>query len=279
MEKIDVVILWVDGSDPAWLAEYNKYAPVKKDIDNTINRYRDWDNLKYIFRGIEKFCPWVNVVHLVTWGHLPSWLNIEYKKLKVHTHHSIFHSATHLPVFNASAIELNLNGIPGLSEHFIYFNDDCFILKPLAVERFFKNNKPVDFLVEAIPRRGWLYNKLRKNNTWASMINNSVDAINTKFSKKQLLRKNKNFFYNDSYTLFDKVFNYLFSFSEKYVAFQHYHLPMPYCKKTFEYAWENFYDLVNKTSASRFREHDNVSQALLRYIHLASGEFYPKKDT
>ena len=75
--KIDFVMIWVDGNDPEWQKEKNKYDSSDEKGDNTIVRYRSWDNLQYWFRGIEKFAPWVNKVHFVTWGHLPPWLNKE----------------------------------------------------------------------------------------------------------------------------------------------------------------------------------------------------------
>ena len=55
---IDIVIPWVDGSDPEWQEEFRKYAAKEMGRDsNTEIRYRDWDNLQYLFRGIEKFAP------------------------------------------------------------------------------------------------------------------------------------------------------------------------------------------------------------------------------
>ena len=119
LNKIDVVITWVDGNDKAWQAEKEKYLPLRSDKV----RYRNWDNVQYIFRGIEKFMPWVNCVHFVTWGHLPKWMNTNYEKLHV-VNHKDFIPKEYLPTFNSNAIELNLHRIPGLSENFI--NTCCF---------------------------------------------------------------------------------------------------------------------------------------------------------
>ena len=102
-EKIDFVIMWVDGSDPKWLEEKNKYLDKKIDTSNAINRYRDMGVLKYWFRGVEKFAPWVNKIHFVTWGHVPSWLNTNNPKLNV-VKHEDFIPQKYLPVFNANAI-------------------------------------------------------------------------------------------------------------------------------------------------------------------------------
>ena len=82
--KIDFVIPWVDGSDEAWLSERRKYSPDKE--TGSTSRYRDWDNLQYWFRGVEKFAPWVNHVYFVTCGHIPKWLNLSNPKLTVIRH-------------------------------------------------------------------------------------------------------------------------------------------------------------------------------------------------
>ena len=82
-EKIDFVILWVDGSDPKWLDEKNKYS---NNQNNEINRFRDYETLNYLFRGIEEYASWVNKVFFITLGHLQKWLNTENKKLIIVKH-------------------------------------------------------------------------------------------------------------------------------------------------------------------------------------------------
>ena len=77
-EGIDFVITWVDGSDPVWQLEKKKTledSGMKAKTDDRKERYRDWDNLRYWFRGVEQFAPWVRKIHFVTWGHLPEWLD------------------------------------------------------------------------------------------------------------------------------------------------------------------------------------------------------------
>ena len=66
-DKIDIVIPWVDGNDIKWQNEKNKYKQKKDEKLNNSSRFRDWDNLQYIFRGIEKFMPWVNNIFFITW--------------------------------------------------------------------------------------------------------------------------------------------------------------------------------------------------------------------
>lgn len=61
---IDFIMIWVDGNDPEWQKEKRKYQPGDAADDREI-RYRDWDNLQYWFRAVEKFAPWVNPYHFV----------------------------------------------------------------------------------------------------------------------------------------------------------------------------------------------------------------------
>ena len=146
MEKIDFVLTWVDGSDPDWLAQRREYQP-GRGTDAGESRYRDWDNLQYWFRGVEKFAPWVNKIYFVTWGHVPKWLNTAHEKIQI-VKHEDFMAPAYLPTFNINSIELNLHRIKGLSEHFVFFNDDMFLIDSVKPEDFFKNGLPCDCCIE-----------------------------------------------------------------------------------------------------------------------------------
>ena len=88
-EPIDFVITWVDGNDPKWQEAKEKTLIAQGlggHIDGRKERYRDWDNLQYWFRGVEKYAPWVRKIHFVTWGHVPEWLNVDHPKLHIVKH-------------------------------------------------------------------------------------------------------------------------------------------------------------------------------------------------
>ena len=122
-DRIDIVIPWVDPSDPKWQMDRDKYSPrVTNEEDDREIRYRDWENLQFLFRGIEKYAPWVNKVHFITYGHLPKWLNVNAPKLNI-VKHEDYIPKEYLPLFSSHGIELNMHRIEGLSEKFIYFND------------------------------------------------------------------------------------------------------------------------------------------------------------
>lgn len=142
--KIDFVITWVDNSDPAWRESCQKHAKAQgRHIAVCSERYRDWDNLRYWFRGIEAFAPWVNKIHFVTCGHLPSWLNTQAPKLHI-VKHSDYMDERYLPTFSSHPIEFCMHKIEGLSDHFVYFNDDTFIIDNFT--GFYDHHLPQSFL-------------------------------------------------------------------------------------------------------------------------------------
>ena len=114
-QDIDFVITWVDGNDLEWKRE--KVARLgHTDMDISVNaddrkeRYRDWDNLRYWFRGVEKYAPWVHKIYFVTCGQKPDWLNENHDKL-VLVNHEDYIPHEYLPTFSANPIELNFHRI------------------------------------------------------------------------------------------------------------------------------------------------------------------------
>ena len=99
-----------------------------EDADQKIsaNRFRDNDELRYSLRSLEKYAPWIRKIFIVTNGQVPRWLNLEHPRVEVISHAMLFKNKSHLPTFSSPAIESHLHEIPGLSERFLYFNDDVF---------------------------------------------------------------------------------------------------------------------------------------------------------
>ena len=126
MDKIDFVLLWVDDNDPVWLEQKNHYLKQEKELShsdaNSDCRYREHGLLRYWFRAVEQFTPWVNKVFFVTCGQKPEWLDESHSKLCL-VNHKDYIPAEYLPTFHSNTIELNLHRIDNLSEHFVLFND------------------------------------------------------------------------------------------------------------------------------------------------------------
>lgn len=138
-EPIDVVYCWVDSADPAWRRSYDEHrlqSPAGLSGQLRPHLYRDNEELRFSLRSLTQFAPWVRQVYLVTNGQVPSWLDRSRPGLRVIPHETIFPDHRHLPTFNSHAIELHLHRIPGLSRHFIYFNDDVFLGQPIERRDF-----------------------------------------------------------------------------------------------------------------------------------------------
>lgn len=137
---IDLVYLWVDGSDPEWLAKKNSYLPddrqLPPDVAGTC-RYVENDELRYSLRSAERFAPWIRRIFIVTDDQTPRWLDTENPRVQV-VFHRDFIPAEMLPLFNSSVLEWFLPDIPGLSEHFLYANDDMFFGAPVDPGFFFE---------------------------------------------------------------------------------------------------------------------------------------------
>ncbi|GAA4526197.1 stealth family protein [Brachybacterium paraconglomeratum] len=139
---IDVVYTWVDGSDPAWLVRKARAAGAEDSPELHAEatdpaRFRSRDELRYSLRSLDDFAPWVRHVYLVTDQQQPAWLDSEGAKLTIVDHRDIFPDDGRLPVFNSNAIISRLHHIEGLSEHFLYMNDDVMLTRPVTPEQFF----------------------------------------------------------------------------------------------------------------------------------------------
>lgn len=140
---IDFVFPFVDSTDPIWQKQYlaAKGQTATNQESNGITRFRPNDYLKYLFRGLEKYLPWINKIHLIvaSEAQVPSWLDKD--KIHVVLHEDII-PAELLPTFNSSTIECFYHNIIGLSDRFIYGNDDMFALNYCAETDFFNGYTP-----------------------------------------------------------------------------------------------------------------------------------------
>ncbi|MFI8232883.1 stealth family protein [Streptomyces sp. NPDC085900] len=138
---VDVVYTWVDGSDPQWQRRRGAFGEGGYHSESAnAARYISRDELRYSLRALEQNAPWVRHVFLVTDRQRPAWLNDGHPRLTVVDHSEIFDDPAALPTFNSHAIESRLHHIKGLSEHFLYFNDDMFLGSPVTPQDFFLSN-------------------------------------------------------------------------------------------------------------------------------------------
>lgn len=265
---IDIVIPWVDGDDPAWRAERAQYRPTSR-VDNSDARFREWGLFQYWFRSIELYAPWVRTVHLVTWGHLPPWLNTNHPKLHI-VNHKDYIPAEYLPTFSSHAIELNMHRIPGLAEHFIYFNDDVYLNHPTRPEDFFVNGLPVDTAVMG---------QVTNSDTFSFLPYiqlNMLGCINQTFPKREILRRHKAKWFSPQYGKL--LLNNLYLIPGKnWSGIRNFHTCVPFCKTTLEEVWVAFPQELDRACRNRFRSREDVNQYLFRYWRLMKGEFFPTR--
>lgn len=141
---IDLVYLYVNNSDEAWIAKRNRYA---MDQNNSACRFRDNKELMYSLRSVEKYAPWIRNIYIVSNSSMPDWLNTDHPKLHVVSHETIMPPDS-LPCFDSYVIESYLHRISGLSEIFLYANDDMFFGNHVSPDFFVKDGKPIVRMVK-----------------------------------------------------------------------------------------------------------------------------------
>lgn len=266
--EIDFVITWVDGNDPAWKSQKKQYHP-DTNGDDKKERYRDWEILKYWFRGVEKYAPWVRKIHFVTAGQIPDWLNVSNEKLHI-VNHKDYLPEEILPTFNSNVIENELFRIEGLSEHYVYFNDDIFLISKMKREHFFKDGKPCDMLalqpVVANPKNPVMSQTL---------LNNSL-VLSKYFEKRKQMRLYPTRFFHVGYPIKYFGYNLLETFFPQMTGFYTVHGPSPFLKTTYETLWSKEEEAFREMSKNRFRSKADTNQYLFREWQKLSGNFVPR---
>lgn len=269
-EKIDFVILWVDGNDPEFIKEKNKYRPESEQIDNDgndLHRYRDYGIFNYWFRMVEKHAPWVNNIYLITNGQKPEWLNVNHPRLKW-VNHKEFIPEEYLPTFNSAAIELNLHRIEGLSENFIFFNDDMYLIQDV---------KPNDFFVNGKPKLLAVYEALVPWSSFSKVYYNNIEVLYRYFPNKKALRRSPFKFFNLKYG--QLILKNILLSPWGITGYYNPHIPVPIKKSLLAHLWDIEEGLFDKTSKHKFRDYNtDINHYLLCYWQIESNEFLPSKE-
>lgn len=247
---IDLVYLWVDGSDPAWLEKKYQYTSDKVDNSEANNkgRYINNDELRYSLRSAEKNIPWVRKIFIVTDNQHPSWLKLDHPKIQIVDHQQILPEEA-LPCFNSSVIEYFLYKIPGLAEHFLFANDDLFFHNKISPDYFFDK--------EGIP-----YIRLKKKffGKWHYPI-------------KRLIRRKLGQYVTmvvEGASLIEKQFGVFYS------GIPHHNVDT-YVKNDYRDAVEHVFEKQVKSSLrSHIREYGDLHRSAFSYYALAVGKGHLK---
>lgn len=273
-DDIDIIVTWVDANDPKWIKEKENClnSQVIEEKSNSNIRFESWDNLHYWFRAIEQYMPWFRKIVFVTYGHIPSFLKTDHPKLKI-VKHSDYIFEKYLPTFNSNTIEMNFHRISDLSENFVLFNDDFFPLKSIDETYYFRDNKICDEAIENIitpVEFGPVANMSRY-----TQVNNMV-IINKHFSKRNVQKLNWDKWYCEDYgELLErtKSLQYWYDFPGFYDP----HMASAMKKSVLSYLWDIEGEALDRASRNRFRAYSDITQYLIRYWQLCTGDFYPRR--
>lgn len=169
---VDAVITWVDGANSQYKKKIQQaHEALYPGEQIEAGRYRDNGELRYALLSLNTYAPWLRSIHLVTDGQRPSWLKKDHPKIRLVDHTDCI-PAEYLPTYNSHVIEAFLHRLPGLAEHYIYFNDDVFLGRPTQKSDFFTaNGLPLCFM-DWRPLRefGYSWRESPHNSSWRNVI-------------------------------------------------------------------------------------------------------------
>jgi hypothetical protein len=207
-------------------------------------------------------------VKFFSYGHVPEWLDTNNDKIVI-VKHSDFIPKEYLPTFNSAAIEVNLFRIKGLSERFIYFNDDVYLCAPVVPEDFFVENK-----VKYNYSEGLLCFDESLDLVFRSILLNVARIVNKNFDKWDTMKKRPRTFF--SFTNGGGTRNSL-----RYINFNKYlgpvpaHISMPFLKSTFRDVWRAEHLELDNASRLKFRTASTISPYLVEAWQAFSGKTVP----
>lgn len=245
MMDIDLVYLWVNGSDPVWAEKRDKYIgkPVSGSGTNCAGRYADNDELMYSLRSVARYAPWIHRIFIVTDHQVPRWLDTGNPKIRIVDHTEIM-PAECLPCFNSCVIEHHLWNIPGLSEHFLYANDDMFLNRPVQPETFFaKDGLPIVRFNWRPFRKLTLMLELKvlkkKRSNYREVIHRTAMLVKSRYGT--------------------------------YYGSKTHHNIDSYLKSDYRHTRETFREAIDTTITNRVRSQNDVQRNIYSYVPLAEG--------
>lgn len=266
---VDLVITWVNGSDPLLIEDMKRFN-VASNRNTSPNRFRDWGILRYCLRSVEKYANWFRHIYIVTNGQVPRWLNTKYPRVSVVKHSDIFPNKSHVPTFNSAAIESNIHRIPGLSQQFVYMNDDFFFASPVEPEDFYteETGLKIRFSGAEVPNCSVKCKLSDINNGICDTSCNTSrcdwDGVDCNtYSRLSGLQMYSSFFGALMYTVF--LYNKEFGYVHRKVPE---HVPHAIDISIMNELQNRFPEEWQRTSASRIRDSYNFQYAFAYYHYL-----------
>lgn len=227
---IDLVMTYVDSRDKIWNRSYLTYSRIEKvKYDKNSNRYRSWDNINYILRSVDECVPFINNIYLIVESEtqIPKCINTDIVKI---VYHKDIIPDEFLPTFNSNTIEMFMYRIPGLSENFIYMNDDMLFINKMSVNDYYDNDMNPRVFVREEP--------IKHKNPYTLSLITTLNLVNKENSEYYLPYKNW--------------------------MLRSDHAPNPMKVSLWDYYWKK-YNTELSESISRFRKPTNITQELSNY--------------
>ncbi|KAF0338470.1 sugar phosphotransferase [Pediococcus acidilactici] len=267
--NIDFVVSWVDSNDVEWQKRMNTQLK-KMGKDQLMigeERYHDFGFFKYWFRAVEKYAPWVNHVYLVTDQQVPSFFRLNNNVTIVD--HTDFIPEEYLPTFSSSVIELFLDRIPGLSEKFVYFNDDMLLNAPVSKNDFFsEDGLPMDSAIPSV---------LQPASQFDYITFNDALVLNQNFPKRIFFKKYMNKFLNYKYGLSNNLKTMLTIPFTNWSSFKIQHIPYSLRRKDYFMMRNYANEQIDRTARMHFRSDKDINIWLLLELRFVQGDFVPRK--
>lgn len=240
--SVDIVITWVDNTDPSWISSRNKHNNTSygKVYGDREIRFINYDSLRYVLRGIYKHMKWIRNIYITSANQKPpSWLvvnktigfsdkqikctpNTKYISSLIWVNHAAFMPSESLPTFNSHSIEACIHDIPDLSEYFVYFNSDMFVNKDIKITDVFDNNlKPI--LRKSTHMISSNKYSCKNNTSWRNFLNKNLLTISTPMD----------------------------------TCYMYKHIAMPFTKSLMKEGQEKFKELWKNTTNTKFRSYNS----------------------
>mgnify|MGYP000869357456 CR=1 FL=1 len=258
-QKVDAVYLWVDGEDATFHRLRNAAVRSGANEKSFARRhFRDSGELRHSLRSLESHAPWVDKVHIVHQDGLPSCLDLSNPRIRTIRHEEIFPDPSVLPTFNSCAIESNLHRIPDLSQWFLYFNDDLFLGRDLALTDYLGLERRQRLFLEPNPISLW---------TWTKPVHDKAYAFTLRRIRRFLGRKR----YNECLQALASTrrgWRALLPLRCLLPA----HVPQLYNREVLSELETLFSDEYQKTRAHRFRAPEDIVFRILYSFYLVDKE-------
>lgn len=245
---IDVVYTWVDDSDVQWQKRIRKFnlnhtIPLGKHATDKA-RFENHNEIYYSIKSVLTNMPWVRNIFIVTDNQIPN-VELLSQKIKIVDHSEIIDECF-LPTFNSHVIEAHIHKITGLSENFIYFNDDVFVARPLMASHFFKSNGIASLFVSA------------KKLSELKCRGIDTPTLSASLSSIKLLNRNYKILIDNSLV----------------------HTYIPLKKSIFNLAWDNYSESIFKFLDNKFRTNNdlNIATFLVPWLAYINGKAVPARD-